>query len=248
MSKRQEIRQRRQRERARNRVLVIALVVVGALLIVGVLIIPSINNARAGASATQTAQNSTPIPVLTIVPRTINATVDGVHLGDPNAPVKVDVYEDFRCSACLYYTTNYEPAIITDYVETGKVYYTFHSFIVIDGNDGSDASLRSANAAMCAAEQGKFWEYHDTLYTNQTSESASLFTNDRLTTMAQNLGLNMTSFNQCFSAKKYNSDIQNDVAKGMNLSINGTPSIFVNGILTGMDKVAAAIDSALVGK
>ena len=248
MSKRQEIRQRRQRERARNRVLVIALVVVGALLIVGVLIIPSINNARAGASATQTAQNSTPIPVLTIVPRTINATVDGVHLGDPNAPVKVDVYEDFRCSACLYYTTNYEPAIITDYVETGKVYYTFHSFIVIDGNDGSDASLRSANAAMCAAEQGKFWEYHDTLYTNQTSESASLFTNDRLTTMAQNLGLDMTSFNQCFSAKKYNSDIQNDVAKGMNLSINGTPSIFVNGILTGMDKVAAAIDSALVGK
>ena len=248
MSKRQEIRQRRQRERARNRVLVIALVVVGALLIVGVLIIPSINNARAGSSATQTAQNSTPIPVLTIVPRTINATVDGVHLGDPNAPVKVDVYEDFRCSACLYYTTNYEPAIITDYVETGKVYYTFHSFIVIDGNDGSDASLRSANAAMCAAEQGKFWEYHDTLYTNQTSESASLFTNDRLTTMAQNLGLNMTSFNQCFSAKKYNSDIQNDVAKGMNLSINGTPSIFVNGILTGMDKVAAAIDSALVGK
>jgi len=70
--------------------------------------------------------------------------------------------------------------------------YTFHSFIVIDGNDGSDASYRSANAAMCAAEQGHFWDYHDTLYANQVSESASLFTDERLTTMAQNLNLDMT--------------------------------------------------------
>ena len=89
------------------------------------------------------------------------------HLGDPNAPVKVDVYEDFRCSACLYYTQNVEPQIIQNYVETGKVYYTYHFFIVIDGNDGTDASYRSANAALCAGEQGHFWDYHDTLYANQ---------------------------------------------------------------------------------
>ena len=248
MSKRKELRQRRQQERTRNRILVILLVGAGALLVILALILPSINNARIAASATQTAENATPIPVVTIVPRVINAQVDGRHIGNPNAPVKVDVYEDFRCSACFYYTQNYESQIITNYIETGKVYYTYHSFIVIDGNDGSDASYRSANAAMCAGEQGHFWDYHDTLYANQVSESATLFTDPRLVTMAENLNLDMTAFNMCYQAKKDAGDIQKDISLGASLNLTGTPSIFVNGQLASMDKVSAAIDAALAGK
>ncbi|HEY5158161.1 MAG TPA: thioredoxin domain-containing protein, partial [Anaerolineales bacterium] len=206
MSKRQEIRQRRQRERTRNRILVILMVAAGALLIAFAFIRPLLLKTQATASATQ-------VPVISITPRAMNAQVNGVHLGDPNAPVKMDVYEDFRCSYCRLYTMNFEPQIIQTYVETGKVYYTFHSFIVIDGNTGSDASSRSANAAMCAAEQGRFWDYHDTLYANQVTEDASLFTDERLVAMAQNLNLDMTAFNQCYQAKKYAPDIQNDISQ-----------------------------------
>jgi protein-disulfide isomerase len=241
MSKRQEIRLRRQRERIRNRVLVIVLVVLGALLVTFALILPSIQNANKAA-------NATPVPVVTIVPRVFNAPVDGLHLGNPNAPVKVDVYEDFRCSACLYYTQNIEPQVITNYVDTNKVYYTYHTFIIIDTNDGSDASRRSANAALCANEQGHFWDYHDTLYANQLSESATLFTDARLVTMAQNLRLDMTAFNTCYQAKKYDKDIQADLTEGISLNLSGTPSILINGQLTSMDKVIAAIDTALAGK
>ena len=206
MSKRQEIRQRRQRERTRNRILVIVLVAAGALLIAFAFIKPLLFQTQATASATQSL-------VIVITPKAIVAKVNGVHLGDPNALVKVDVYEDFRCSACSNYTTNYEPQIIQTYVDTGKVYYTFHSFIVIDGNDGTDASFRSANAALCASEQGHFWDYHDTLYANQVTESASLFTDERLVTMAKNLNLDMTAFTQCYQAKKYASDINNDISQ-----------------------------------
>jgi protein-disulfide isomerase len=248
MSQRQEIRQRRQRERMRNRILVILLVVIGALFIALALVIPSINNARDAASATQTAENATPIPVITIVPRAFNTAVNGPHLGDPNALVKVDVYEDFRCSGCLYFTQNIEPEIISTYVETRKVYYTYHTFIVIDGNDGSDASQRSANAALCANEQGKFWDYHDTLYANQLSESASLFTDARLVKMAENLQLDMAAFNSCYQAKKYTKDIQADLAAAVSLNLTGTPSILVNGQLTSMNNVTSAIDTALAGK
>ena len=248
MSKRQEIRQRRKRERMRNRVLVIILVVLGAVLVTVALVLPSIINARNAASATQTAENATPVPVVTIVPRIFNAPVDRLHIGNPNALVKVDVYEDFRCSACLYYTQNYEPQVITNYVETGKVYYTYHAFIVIDGNDGTDASRRAANAALCASEQGRFWDYHDTLYANQLSESATLFTDARLVTMAENLKLDMTAFNQCYQAKKYDQEIQNDISTAISLNLQGTPSILVNGQLTSMDKVTSAIDTALAGK
>ncbi len=171
------------------------------------------------------------------------------HLGDPNAPVKVDAYEDFRCSASAYYEQTVEPQIIQDYVETGKVYYTYHFFIVIDGNDGTDASYRAANAALCAGEQGHFWDYHDTLYANQITESASLYTDARLVAMAENLHLDMTAFNQCYQAKKYASVIQNDIAEGNALNITGTPSVFVDGqLVSNFSNTAQAIDAALAGK
>jgi protein-disulfide isomerase len=242
MSKRQEIRQRRQRERTRNRILVIILVAAGALLIAFAFIRPLILQTQATASSTQ-------VPVIAITPQAITAQVNGVHLGDPNAPVKVDVYEDFRCSACRAYTLNYEPQVIQTYVDTGKAYYTFHSFIVIDGGDGSDASYRAANAAMCAAEQGHFWDYHDILYTNQVTEDASLFTDERLVTMAQNLNLDMTAFNQCYQAKRDAPDIQNDISQAISLKLTFTPSILVNGtLIQSYNQVTAAIDAALAGK
>ena len=248
MSKRQEIRERRRREQLRNRIIVILLVVVGALLVTFTLILPSLNNARTAANATKTAENATPVPVVTITPRVFNTKVDGLHLGDPNALVKVDVYSDFRCSACLYYVQNLEPEIIQKYIETGKVYYTFHNYIVID-QDGTDASYRSANAAMCANEQNRFWDYHDTLYANQITESASLFTDARLVKMAENLKLDMTAFNQCFQAKKYASVVKNDITQGQSLKITGTPSIFVNGtLLSNFQQITQAIDTALAGK
>lgn len=249
MSKRQDIRERRRKEKIRNRILVFGLVIAGAALITFALILPSINVARTAASATQTAQNATPVPVVSVTPRAFTAKVDGRNLGDPNAPVKVVAYEDFRCSGCLYYTQNIEPAIIKDYVETGKVYYSYAIYLVIDQNDGTDASFRAANAALCASEQNRFWDYHDTLYANQITESASLFTNDRLTTMAQNIGLDMTAFNQCFKDLKYSADVQKDINQGVSLKVTGTPSIFVNGVaVQPFDQAVQAIDSALAGK
>ncbi|HTX92118.1 MAG TPA: thioredoxin domain-containing protein [Anaerolineales bacterium] len=249
MSKRDEIRERRRREHLRNRILAILAVIAGAAIVFFVLILPTINTARTSASATQTAANATPVPVVTITPRTFTAKVDGVHLGDPNAPVKVDVYGDFRCSACLFYTQNIEPTIIQNYVDTGKVYYTFHSYIVIDGHDGSDASYRSANAAMCASAQNHFWDMHDTLYANQLTESASLFTDARLETMAQNIGLDMTAFDQCYQAKQYASEVQQDIIKAQALNVSGTPSVFVNGtFVQDFQQTAQAIDTALAGK
>jgi protein-disulfide isomerase len=244
MSKRDEIRQRRQRERTRNRILVIVLVAAGALLIAFALLRPLILNNQATANATQ-------VPVIEITPQTFTALENGVHLGDPNAPVKVDIYADFRCSVCLYYSQNFEPQIIQTYVDTGKVYYTFHSFIVIDGNDGTDASYRSANAAMCAGEQGRFWDYHDTLFANQVSEDASLFTDVRLVAMAQNLNLDMTAFNQCYQAKKYASSIEADISQAHSLNLTGTPSILINGKflqIKTFNDVSTAIENALAGK
>jgi protein-disulfide isomerase len=245
MSKRQEIRARRQRQKMMSRLFVIGMVVLGALLIAGALALPSINNAQ-NASATATSGASSPVIVVT--PRVINVAVDGTHLGDPRAPVKVDIYTDFRCSACAYYTQSVEPIIIQTYVETGIVYYSFHSFIVIDSYDNSSASYNSALAAECAADQNLFWEYHDTLYANQVTEAAALYSNERLVQMAQNVGLNMDTFNQCFSNKVHQDIVQGDISEGRLLGITSTPSIFVNGVLTPYNQLTTAIEAARSGK
>jgi protein-disulfide isomerase len=242
MSKRDEIRARRRKEHLRNQIIVVLLVIVGALLVTFALILPMINNGQKAANAAST-------PVAMITPEQFNTKVDGVHLGDPNAPVKVDIFGDFRCSACLYYSQTVEPTLIKDYVETGKVYYTFHSYIVIDGGDGTDASLRSANAAMCAAEQNRFWDFHATLYANQYTESAELFTDERLIKMAENLKLDMTAFNSCFQARKYSTQIQQDINEGIQLNVTGTPSVFINGkFVENFTQLPQEIDKVLAGQ
>lgn len=245
MSKRQEIRERRRKQQVRNRFIVIGMVVAGAALVTFALVLPGIKVAQ-NANATQTAANGDPIVV---TPRAFTVKVDGVNLGDPNAPVKVVAYEDFRCSSCLSFTENIEPNIIKNYVDTGKVYYTYAFFLVIDGNDGADASRRAANAAMCAAEQNKFWPYHDTLYANQITESADWFTDTRLTKMAQNVGLDMTAFTQCYQAKKYDAQVVKDMNQAVALKATGTPSVYVNGTyVQDVSLITQAIDTALAGK
>jgi protein-disulfide isomerase len=249
MSKRQEIRNLHRREMIRNRILVIILVASGALLVVLALVIPMINNARNKVGTTNPAGAITPI-----TPKVISAKVDGQHLGDSTAPVKIDVWEDFQCPACRSYSINIEPQIITNYVETGKVFYTYHFYPLVDGGNATGESHHSANAALCASDQGRFWDYHDILFTNWKGENQGSFSDSRLVAFAENLGLDMTPFNQCFQANSHANLISQDMLAGQTAGVQGTPSVFVNGqLLTPgyvptYDQVTAAIDNALAGK
>ncbi len=85
---------------------------------------------------------------------------DGFSIGDPNAPVKVEEFSDFRCSHCQNFALNYEADFIKKYVDTGLVYLTFHNYAFL-AEDSTDA----AEATYCAAEQNAFWQYKNLLYT-----------------------------------------------------------------------------------
>lgn len=245
MSKREQIRERRRKAKTRSRIIIISLVVLGAAFVTFALVLPGIKISQ-NAKATQAAENADPIVP---TPKAYTVKIDGTHLGDPNAPVKLVAYEDFRCSSCLAYTETIEPTVIQNYVNTGKVYYTYDFFIVIDGNDGSDASRRAANAALCAAEQNKFWPYHDTLYANQVTEDAGWFSDTRLTKMARNAGLDMTKFNQCYQAKKYDSQVAAGSTQARAVGATGTPTIVINGkAIPNFNTTTQAIDAALAGK
>jgi protein-disulfide isomerase len=247
MSKRDEIRARRKREQLRNRLIVIFLVVVGVLLVVFALIVPSLNKANSTA-ATSTLVQVTPVPRV--------AAVNGTTMGDPKAPVKLDVWEDFQCSGCLDYTKTLEPQIIQTYIDTGKVFFTFHFYPFIDGGQGE--SHQAADAAMCANAQGKFWDYHDLLFANWLGENAGSYTEARLAALAQQANLDMTTFNTCYKANTYSSQIAQDVAAGSKVGVPPTPGIFVNmkmvvasagaNYIPNFADISAAIDAGLAGK
>jgi len=82
----------------------------------------------------------------------------------------------------------------------------------------------AAEAANCAAEQGKFWEYHDKLFANQRALGR-----DQLKQYAVDLGLSGDQFNGCLDGSKYAADVALDLSEGGSLGLTGTPAFFVNG-------------------
>ena len=243
MGKRQEIRKRQRRAQKRNRLIPILLVALGALLIASVLIFPNL-------------KSSDPGKIVQITPISNEIPVNKTSMGNPDAPVKMDVWEDFQCSGCLHYSTNLEPQIIQTYVETGKVYYTFHIYPFIDGGQGE--SHDAANAAMCAAAQERFWDYHAITFANWLGENVGSYTKPRLIAFAESIDLDMDSFNQCFQENTFSAQIQQDIDDGDKLGVPPTPGIFVDGkmivnsenenYIASFDDISIAIEAALSEK
>jgi protein-disulfide isomerase len=177
----------------------------------------------------------------------------GRTLGNSNAPATIDVYGDFRCSACYRFTSDgTEKNLVANYVATGKAKLVWHDLLSIDRFDGGTASRDAANAAWCAADQGKFWVMHDWLYANQgTSEAASAFTLSRLSDIGKAAGLDMSKFQPCLDQGAHDANIAAEAATTPP-DATGTPAIFVNGKFVGdpsanlvptYDEIAAAIDA-----
>ncbi len=178
----------------------------------------------------------------------------GKTIGNPNAKVKILVYEDFQCPACKEYTTGVEPQLLqSTYITSGQVYYEFINFPFLDTNSITKESHQAANAAWCALDQGKFWDYHDILFANQAAENSGAFSDKRLQAFAQSLGLDMTQFNKCFGANTHSAEIEADYQSGVSAGVNSTPSVFLNGkeitpgTIPTYEQMKTAIDAALAG-
>lgn len=215
MSKREEIRERRRREQ-RKSLIVGAFVVAGlAMIIVGVVI-----------WRTQATLKSIVVPEGYSYPE----QVDGTAMGDPNAPVRIDEFSDFQCSACQFFHDETLERVVETYVKTGQVYFVYHNFPVIDARSPQKESQAAAQASYCAAEQNRFWEFHDVLFANRIGENVGSFTTARLEAMGDALGLG-NEFKQCFREERYRDRLIEDIRLGQEAGVNSTPSFLINGRL-----------------
>ncbi len=213
MSRRTEIRDQRLRRRRRT-TSILTLAIVGVALII---------------TAFMIAQNNRPIgAILTPEPRAYSP-VNGQSIGDPNAPVKIEEFSDFQCPYCRVFHDETFPQILRDYIETGKVYFTYRNFPVVDGQSAAQESSHAAIASVCAGQQGKFFEFHDLLFANQTGENIGDFTERRLYAMAEIAGLEADAFNQCYTSSAAAAAVDADRAAGLLAGINSTPSFLIDG-------------------
>ena len=97
------------------------------------------------------------------------------RLGDANAPVTIVEFADFQCPFCGRHHQTVEPSLIKEYVDTGKVSLVYKHLPFL----GQESAF-VAVAAECAADQGKFWQYHDYLFEHQQGENQGAFTKEKL--------------------------------------------------------------------
>lgn len=136
--------------------------------------------------------------------------------------------------------------MITDYIQTGKASLEYRDYAF-----GGQESLDAAAASDCALDQGKFWQYHDTLFLNQHGENQGAFSRSRLKQIAKDLGLNTTEFNQCLDSGKHAKDVSDSTQQAIKDGFPGTPAFTVNGKTvnyTNPQSVTAAVEAALKGQ
>ena len=157
--------------------------------------------------------------------------------GKSSAPVTVIMFSDFQCSACSV-THPVLKKILAEYGD--RVRFVVRDFPLTNIHENA---LQAAFAANAANAQGKFFEYTDVLYRNQTALDAT-----SLKKYATDLGLNVKQFEIDLSSEKTAAEVRKDVADGTSYGISGTPTIFVNGVKVrqlSADGFRAAIEKAL---
>lgn len=111
-----------------------------------------------------------------------------------------------------------------NYVTSGSVRFGYWNFAFL-----GEESQWAAEAAECAADQNKFWEYHDKLFTSQNGENQGAFAKENLKKFAAEIGLDSGQFNQCLDSGKHTELVQADTALAQQIGVQSTPSFLVNG-------------------
>jgi protein-disulfide isomerase len=221
ISRKAAIREQRRKKQLRDRLIIISIISLVAIIAATLLITANL-----------------PINPDRIVKPEIyeRPATDGMAVGNPNAPVMVEEFSDFKCIHCRNFWEEAEKRLIDDYVAQGLVYfrYTPMSFL-------SPESFKAAEAAYCAMDQGKFWEYHDYIFANFGVE----LSDPMLRGFARELNLDTGAFDRCYNNGQYRQQVLDDVRYANGKGVTSTPTFEVNGQLVDRVSLFDIIDEEL---
>lgn len=140
-------------------------------------------------------------------------------LGDEAAPVTLVEFSDFQCPFCKRHFDRVMPELVKTYVETGQLKYVMREFPITSLHPEAP---RASLAALCAGEQGKYWQIHDLIFGDPKRISPSA-----LKQHAATIGLDMAAFTSCLGDSRYAAQIRRDQAEGQKLGVRGTPTFLL---------------------
>jgi protein-disulfide isomerase len=179
------------------------------------------------------------VRILFDAPRhTIEVTAQDPSIGAASAPVTIVEFSDFQCPFCQRVAPTLKQVQQT---YGDKVRLVWKDFPLTQIHP---QAFKAGEAAHCAGDQKKFWEYHDRLFANQDALEPT-----DLKKHAADLGLDAASFGACLDSSKYGERVRNGVAEGSRLGVDSTPTLYINGrVLSGAqpyETIAAVIDEEL---
>ena len=143
-------------------------------------------------------------------------------MGNPSATITIVEWGDYQCTFCYKFHQSTMNTIKQDFIETGKVKLVFKDF-PLNGPD----SVLAAEAAYCAQDQGKYWQYHDELYKNWGGERTGWITRESLDKFATTVSVDLEKFDKCLDDHKYLERVNQMYKFGKEIGIDATPSFLV---------------------
>ena len=157
--------------------------------------------------------------------------VNGTILGNPDAEHTLVEFGDSQCIHCAEFALEAQPQFIQDFVATGKLTYEFRPMPVLGGDvsDPANRSVRAAEAALCALDQGKYWEFHDRVFEPTLNHQQDQLTDEKLIQIAGDLGMDTTIFASTLSVGTHRQKVIDSYNEGVMLGLAGVPAFFLDG-------------------
>ena len=148
-------------------------------------------------------------------------------LGPADAPITIVEFSDYQCPFCSRFHDETYRALLNAY--PGKIRFVYRNLPL---SFHQNAQM-GAEAALCAGDQNAYWEMHDVLFANQASlnnPEGTTLDQSTYNQYAQDLNLDVTTFESCMTTHKFAQFIQDDMAFSTNLGVQSTPTFFINGL------------------
>lgn len=160
-------------------------------------------------------------------PEALIAAAKGETLGESDAKARVLVFSDFTCPACKGWATGVEPRLKEEFVETGQARIEYYDF-PLGGTGQHKHGFIAARAGRCAADQDRFWDYHDVLFARQSEWSYSSSPPlDQFVDYAAQIQMDEATFESCLESDRHADVVTANRMLGNNLGVNATPTVFI---------------------
>jgi len=158
----------------------------------------------------------------------VDEYASGAALGEPDAPVVLEVYSDYQCPWCGKFARETLPGLVREFVAAGDLRIEEHAIAFL-GTTSPDESLDAAVAVGCAIPAGKYWAFHDYLAWNQDGENEGAFRRERLFGIADRIGLDEGTLASCLDDPVAQAAVQTRTEDAFAAGINSTPTFVLDG-------------------